>query len=132
MARPRRSHFFRNFVAFLLLVVGACFLVAWWIIWRPLPDLDGIVELPELKNSVTVDRNSWGVPWIQASSLEDLATAQGYVVAQDRLWQMDLLRRAAAGELSEIFGKVALDVDRENRTLGLRVASEAEIGRAHV
>ena len=129
MVRPQRSHFLRNSAAVLLLAAGACFLVAWWMIWRPLPSLDGEVELPDLRNLVTVDRDSWGIPWIQASSLEDLATAQGYVVAQDRLWQMDLLRRAAAGELSEIFGKVALDVDRENRTLGLRVASEAAAAR---
>ncbi|MFZ0038050.1 MAG: penicillin acylase family protein [Candidatus Acidiferrales bacterium] len=129
MQRPKRSHFLINFVAVLMLAVGLCLLVAWWFTWRPLPTLDGTVELPELKNSVTVDRDSWSIPWIQASSIEDLATAQGYVVAQDRLWQMDLLRRAAGGELSEIFGKIALDVDRENRTLGLRVAADAAAAR---
>jgi penicillin amidase len=96
MPRPNRSHFLINSIALLLLVVGVSLLVAWWFTWRPLPTLDGIVELPELKNSVTVDRDSWSIPWIQASSIEDLATAQGYVVAQDRLWQIDLLRRAAS------------------------------------
>src|SRR6202050_3814545 len=129
MLRQNRSHFLINFIALLLLVVGVSLLVAWWFTWRPLPRLDGTVELPELKNSVTVDRDSWSIPWIQASSIEDLATAQGYVVAQDRLWQMDLLRRAAGGELAEIFGAVALDMDRENRTLGLRVAAEAAARR---
>src|ERR1700733_437591 len=129
MLRQNRSHFLINFIALLLLVVGVSLLVAWWFTWRPLPRLDGTVELPELKNSVTVDRDSWSIPWIQASSIEDLATAQGYVVAQDRLWQMDLLRRAAGGELSEIFGRLALDVDRENRTLGLRVAADAAVTR---
>jgi penicillin G amidase len=120
-----RSHFLRNSAAVVLLLLGTCFLVAWWVLWRPLPTLDGTIELPELKQPVTVDRDTWGVPWIQATSLEDLMTAQGYVVAQDRLWQMDLLRRAAAGELSEIFGRVALESDRENRRLGLRQAAEA-------
>ncbi|HXW18093.1 MAG TPA: penicillin acylase family protein [Candidatus Acidoferrales bacterium] len=119
----------RNFAAFILLLLGTCFLVAWWMIWRPLPTLDGATELPELKSPVNVDRDTWGIPWIQADSLEDLVTAQGYVVAQDRLWQMDLLRRAAAGELSEIFGRVALEADRENRKLGLREAAEAAQGR---
>ena len=98
-------------------------------IWRPLPQVDGSLTLPGLKQPVLVDRDGWGVPWIQASSVEDLETAQGYVVAQDRLWQMDLLRRAAGGELSEIFGAIALPVDRENRTLGLRVAAEAAAAR---
>jgi acyl-homoserine lactone acylase PvdQ len=52
-----------------------------------------------------VDRDAWGVPHIRANSLNDLLEAQGYVMAQDRLWQLDLLRRAARGELSEIFGQ---------------------------
>jgi penicillin G amidase len=98
-------------------------------IWRPLPQLEGRVIFPELRQPALVDRDGWGVPWIQASSVEDLERLQGYVVAQDRLWQMDLLRRAAGGELAEIFGTVALPLDRENRTLGLRVAAEAAAAR---
>lgn len=119
----------RYFFAAFLLVLGTCFLLGWWMIWRPLPQVDGSLTLRGLKQPVLVDRDGWGVPWIQASSIEDLETAQGYVVAQDRLWQMDLLRRAAGGELSEIFGPIALPVDRENRTLGLRVAAEAAVAR---
>jgi penicillin amidase len=129
MAPRQRSHLVRNVAALIFFILGGCFLVAWWVVRRPLPALDGTVVLPGLTQPVIVDRDSWGVPWIQAKSVEDLAMAQGYVVAQDRLWQMDLLRRAAGGELSEIFGKVALDVDRENRTLGLRVAAEAAQAR---
>src|SRR5208282_6120840 len=81
-------------------------------------------SVPALKEGVVVDRDQWGRPWIRAKSVEDLVTAQGYVTAQDRLWQMDLLRRAAAGDLAEIFGEIALDIDKENRTLGMRVAAE--------
>ena len=118
------SRIFRNTILFLLaLAAVACGLV-WWIVRRSLPALDGTVIVPVLKESVTVDRNQRGRPWIRAKSIEDLVTAQGYVMAQDRLWQMDLLRRASAGELSEIFGEVALEVDKENRTLGMRVAAE--------
>lgn len=99
-------------------------LTGWWIAHLTLPQLDGAASLPELKQEVTVDRDRWAVPRIRANSLEDLVTAQGYVLAQDRLWQMDVIRRAAAGELAEIFGAAALDSDRENRVLGLRVAAE--------
>src|SRR5271154_4888001 len=129
MTSEHRSHFLRNIFAGLLLILGAAFLIGWWMIWRPLPELDGDLSLPGVRQPVLVDRDGWGVPWIQASSMEDLEIAQGYVVAQDRLWQMDLLRRAAGGELAEIFGAVALPLDRENRTLGLRVAAEAAARR---
>src|SRR6202142_1694816 len=129
MTSEHRSHLPRNIFAGLLLILGAAFLIGWWMIWRPLPELDGDLNLPGVRQPVLVDRDSWGVPWIQASSTEDLEFAQGYVVAQDRLWQMDLLRRAAGGELAEIFGMVALPLDRENRTLGLRVAAEAAAAR---
>jgi len=93
---------------------------------RSLPKTHGVIAITELKAPVSVDRDRWGVPYIQAQSLRDLATAQGYVTAQDRLWQMDTLRRAAAGELSEIFGPVeaAEALDRENRRLGMRAAAE--------
>lgn len=94
---------------------------------RSLPLLDGSVIVPELRQEVQVARDHWGVPRIQAKSLDDLLVAQGYVVAQDRLWQMDLLRRAAAGELAEIFGEVALETDRENRALGFRGAAERSL-----
>lgn len=114
----------RYFLAALILAVSLTLLGGWWVVHQSLPTLDGEAALPELKQQVTVDRDQWGVPRIQAGSLEDLVTAQGYVLAQDRLWQMDVLRRAAAGELAEIFGTVAVEPDRENRVLGFRVAAE--------
>jgi len=100
---------------------------AWWMLRRALPQLDGQTALPEVKREVVVERDLWGVPRIRAQSLEDLVTAHGYVQAQDRLWQMDLLRRVAAGELSEIFGAATLDVDRGHRVLGLRQAAERAV-----
>ncbi|HEX9759925.1 MAG TPA: penicillin acylase family protein, partial [Candidatus Acidoferrales bacterium] len=106
----------------LLIVLGA--IAGWWIFFRTLPQLAGAISLPELKQDVTVERDAWGVPRIRAASLEDLVTAQGYIVAQDRLWQMDLLRRVAAGELSEIFGPATIATDRQNRTLGFRRVAE--------
>jgi penicillin amidase len=99
---------------------------AWWIIQRALPTVDGATQLAGLKQPVTVDRDVWGVPHIQANSLEDLVEAQGYVAAQDRLWQMDVLRRVGAGELSEIFGRNTLETDTRFRRLGLRQVAERE------
>jgi penicillin amidase len=122
MARAYRI--FRNVVAGVLLLAGLALIAGWWMVRRSLPALDGGVRVSGLKSAVMIDRDSWGRPWIRANSVEDLVAAQGYVMAQDRLWQMDLLRRAAAGDLSEIFGDVALDFDRENRTLGMRQAAE--------
>jgi len=121
---PRISRIFRDVVLTLLALVLVAGVLVWSVVRRSLPQLDGTITVPALKDSVTVDRDSWGRPWIRAKSIEDLVTAQGYVMAQDRLWQMDLLRRASAGELSEIFGEVALEADKENRTLGMRIAAE--------
>ena len=110
----------------IIVVVGGA--AIWWLVYRPLPQLNGNVLLPGLQNEVTVARDSWGVPHIRASSVEDLAEAQGYVVAQDRLWQMDLLRRVARGQLSEILGKTTLPIDKDFRTLGFSRVAERELG----
>ncbi len=61
-------------------------------------------RLSGLSAPVTVTRDSHGVPTIEAATLEDLFFAQGYVTAQDRLWEMDVMRRFAGGELSEVLG----------------------------
>jgi len=110
---------------FAILVIAAATL-AWWFIYRPLPQLDGSASLPGLQQEVTVERDRWGVPHIRAASVEDLAEAQGYVMAQDRLWQMDLLRRAASGQLSEILGPKTLLIDKEFRTNGFARAAERD------
>ena len=73
-----------------------------------------------------MDRDGWGVPYIRAASVEDAAEAQGYVMAQDRLWQLDLLRRVARGQLSEILGARTLQIDKDFRTLGLGRIADRE------
>ncbi|HEV8338600.1 MAG TPA: penicillin acylase family protein [bacterium] len=98
---------------------GAAYLVR-----RPFPQVSGTITVPGLRASVEVIRDRWGIPHIYAQSAADLFFAQGYVHAQDRLWQMDLSRRLAAGRLSEIFGPVTLETDRLMRVLGLRRAAE--------
>ncbi|HEX7174603.1 MAG TPA: penicillin acylase family protein [Pyrinomonadaceae bacterium] len=84
------------------------------------------VRLAQLKRPVTVRRDERGIPYIEAENDEDLFFVQGYVTASDRLWQMDLLRRTARGELSEIFGRATLEEDKRRRTLGFaRVAEQS-------
>ncbi|MGC1484820.1 MAG: penicillin acylase family protein [Candidatus Acidiferrum sp.] len=110
----------------LSIIVIIAGVVAWWFIYRPLPQLDGSISLPGLQKEVTVERDNWGVPHIRAYSLEDAVEAQGYVMAQDRLWQLDLMRRASRGQLSEIVGPLALKSDRQFRTLGFSRAAERD------
>jgi penicillin amidase len=110
----------------IVVVVGGA--VIWWLVYRPLPQLDGSALLPDLQKEVIVERDLWGVPHIRADSVEDLAEAQGYVMAQDRLWQMDLLRRVARGQLSEILGKSTLAIDKDFRTMQFGRAASRELG----
>src|SRR6266581_1336153 len=99
--RPRLWRFLALTVLLLLFVVAAG--IAWLIsvARSALPDLDGALPVSGISAPVSVNRDSHGVPTIEAATLDDLFFAQGYVTAQDRLFQMDLMRRAAAGDLSE-------------------------------
>src|SRR5579863_1445763 len=85
-----------------------------------LPILDGDIHLAGLSAPVTVRRDAHGVPHIEAAGQDDLFVAQGYVTAQDRLWQMDLYRRNANGELSEILGASLENRDLAQRVFGFR------------
>ncbi|MCP5098694.1 MAG: penicillin acylase family protein, partial [Chloroflexi bacterium] len=85
---------------------------------KRLPQVNGRLYLPSLHQPVTIQRDKWGIPHIHAANRHDLFLAQGFVHAQDRLWQMELNRRAAKGTLSAVFGKLTLDTDRLSRTLG--------------
>ncbi|HLB86536.1 MAG TPA: penicillin acylase family protein, partial [Terriglobales bacterium] len=127
---PKRLGFWRVTAFFLIiLVLAALGAVAWLysIARSALPQLDGTVQVPGLAARVKVTRDAHGVPTIDAARLDDLFFAQGYVTAQDRLWQMDAMRRFAAGELSEILGEDFLEHDREQRILGLRAAARKAI-----
>ena len=83
-----------------------------------LPKLDGKIHLTGLKGDIEIIRDEWGVPHIYATDVHDTLFAQGFVHAQDRLWQMEVNRRAAKGLLSEFIGEEALDADRMSRTFG--------------
>ena len=110
-----------------LLSGGLLIYIYWWLVQRPAPQHEGELELPELDAAVEVLRDKHGIPHIYAQTEADLWRAQGFVHAQDRLWQMELNRRVAFGRLAELFGPVALDADRFSRIVGLRRAAELEL-----
>ncbi|GAB4399584.1 MAG: penicillin acylase family protein [Rhodoferax sp.] len=103
-------------VLVLALLVGAA---GFWYVWGKLPQRSGDLGLARLKAPVSVRYDERGVPHIKASHAADLYRALGYVHAQDRLFQMELLRRLANGELAEVLGPDRLKTDRLFRTLGL-------------
>ena len=111
------------FIFLLIVLIGAFF------IYRSYqkPKYEGEVYLKNIKKETTVYFDEFGVPHIYAKNSKDAMVALGYVHAQDRLWQMELLRRIAPGRLSEIFGSVALKNDKFFVGLGIEEASEKAI-----
>lgn len=100
-------------------IVGLAYL------WRrPLPMINGRMRLKGLHAPVEIVRDTWGVPHIYAHNDEDVFFGQGFVHAQDRLWQMELNRRIPAGRLSEIVGEVAFSTDKLTRIVGLQRAAK--------
>lgn len=97
----------------------------WWPLERGVAP-DGALELETLEHEVRVVRDPFGVPHVYGEQLDDAFAGLGFAHAQDRLWQMDLLRRAASGRLSELFGAETLAEDRLARTLGFARAAERE------
>jgi penicillin G amidase len=130
--RSLLSRFLRLLAVILLLVVLALISGGGWLYHAArasLPQLDGKLTVSGLSAPVKVVRDKHGVPHITAANLADLFFAQGYVTAQDRLWQMDMSRRSAAGELSEIlsprlFGEGVVHLDKRQRILGIRAVAE--------
>ena len=126
LPQPRKKwlRWLGGFLLLVLLVASAIGLWAYSIAHSALPQLDGSVRATGLQGKVVVVRDSHGVPTLNATSLPDLFFAQGYVTAQDRLWQMDIMRRFAAGDLAEVVGKDGLAHDKEQRILGMRIAAQ--------
>lgn len=94
---------------------------------RSLPQTQGTLSVAGLAAPVRVVRDRWGVPHIYAESTHDLFMAQGYIHAQDRLWQMELQRRTGHGRLAELFGDIALDSDRFVRIMGFSRVARREL-----
>ncbi|WBF58034.1 penicillin acylase family protein [Lysinibacillus sp. JK80] len=112
-------------------IIAALALVAFigftWFMDKSKPVIDGELAVTILDQDVTVTRDEKGVPHIFAKTDADLYRAQGYVQAQDRLFQMDLARRQASGRLSEIIGEATINTDKHFRTFSLRDAAEKSL-----
>ncbi len=116
-------------VATVLVIGAATGTWAWWQVGRSRPQLSGERALPGLAADVTIDRDAFGVPSVRAGSGYDLARAVGFLHAQERFFQMDLSRRRAAGELSELFGRAAVATDRGARLHRFRARATAVLER---
>ncbi len=108
-------------IGILLLVI---FIAGYWFYTTLLPTYNGTLDIENLQEEVTIHYDTYGIPHIYANNEPDAFTALGYVHAQDRLWQMELIRRIAPGRLSEVFGAVTLDTDRFFAASGIDEASE--------
>ena len=110
-----------------LLALGAAGAGVWFYfqLRASLPQLDGIEVVRGLTAPVTIERDALGVPTIRGDTRTDAARALGFIHAQDRFFQMDLLRRHAAGELAELFGRAALEHDRTVRVYQFRALARA-------
>ena len=128
--RPRRKlvRRWRARAGVLLLALPFLLALAAWLLLRgSLPALEGTVDLPGLSAPVALARDANGTVTIDAASEADAMRALGFVHAQERYFEMDLLRRTAAGELSALFGGIALDVDRRNRLHRMRTRVAANL-----
>lgn len=114
----------------ILLVLVAIIVVGcaggYWFITKNHPQINGTLRVPGLKAQVEIVRDSMGVPHIYAYNADDLFFAQGYVHAQDRLWQMDYNRRIGHATLADVLGSAAIEYDRFLRTIGLARAARAD------
>jgi penicillin G amidase len=128
-AVAKRLRLLASAVSILILLIA---IVAVWFYWRvgqSRARLDGETRLVGLSAAVTVERDSVGVPTVRAASRIDASRALGFLHAQERFFQMDLSRRRSAGELSELFGKGALDFDRFARLHGFRRIAQTVLNR---
>jgi penicillin amidase len=124
MLRPKRRIWKRSFLAAGLLLAISLAGTA-FVFERAMPGYSGIVALPGLSAEARVYRDRWGVPHIFAANKNDAARALGYIHASERLFQMDMQRRAGQGRLSEMAGPSMLGTDKYIRTLGLYRLSQS-------
>ena len=120
----RLSRWLLTVMACLVLLLGAGVV---GVVWLTLPGGDREDAIPGLAATVSIKIDQDGVPRVQAGSEADAITALGYLHARERLFQMELMRRAVSGELSELAGAATLPIDRMMRTLGVRRAAEADL-----
>ena len=113
-------------IAILLLIILAAVWFA-WVLHATKPQLEGQVEAAGLSAPVSIARDAGGVPVITGATRKDVAFALGYLHGQERFFQMDTLRRLAAGELADLFGGAALDTDKRIRLHRFRSRARAAV-----
>ncbi|MBV8365066.1 MAG: penicillin acylase family protein [Candidatus Eremiobacteraeota bacterium] len=125
--RDASATLWRTLLALLFIALVAAIVWVVWFIRAPIPRLDGTLVVSGPTAPITIRRDDRGIPHIEAQTVNDALFGEGFACAQDRLWQMDTLRRQAEGRLSEFAGPAALDIDRYMRTLGLAEAAQANV-----
>ena len=110
----------RRFLKYINILIAVlllgCLGAVYWFAWRPLPQVSGSLDAP-VSAPVTVEWDKLGIPHIRAGNVEDAIFTQGFVTAQERMFQMDLSRRRTEGELAEALGASAFESDRTARLL---------------
>ena len=119
----------KKFLIGLLVLVGILVFAALLFLNTLTPTYEGELELSGITNNVEVYFDLYGVPHIYAENEEDAMKALGYVHAQDRLWQMELFRRAGSGRLSEVFGDKAVETDKFFLSLGIDEYNEENLAK---
>lgn len=122
-----KASLMRRFGQAILALATALFIViaiAYFVVARSLPQIDGTISVTGLSDTTTIMRDAAGVPTITGTTRADVAFATGFAHGQDRFFQMDLTRRNAAGELAELFGSIAVNLDKRNRFHRFRVRAK--------
>jgi penicillin amidase len=122
------SKFFKVIIGISIVLITlliAVIIFSYRLVYRSLPQIEGRIFVQTLIDSVEIYRDENGIPHIFARNEYDMYFALGFVTAQDRIWQMDLSRRIAAGRLSEIFGEEMIGIDKLFRTIGISRIAES-------
>lgn len=130
--KVKRGRILRWVAGCLALLLAIAVLAGVWFfhqLKRSLPQLDGTAAVAGLAGPVKITRDALGVPTLQGKNRLDVARALGWLHTQDRFFQMDLLRRSAAGELAELFGKAAVGADKSVRVHGFRALAQQDLTR---
>ncbi|MFK8137905.1 MAG: penicillin acylase family protein [Bdellovibrionales bacterium] len=117
---------------FIFLSTISLWVIAQKLFLNPVPNRTDEIQIPLLESGVEVKYDNFGVPHISAKTQRDAQITLGFIVAQNRLFQMDMQRRVAKGELSEIVGPVALEVDKKNRTMAFRYYAEKHLQNGNI
>ena len=110
----------KRLILCVLIVCTIALFSGWWLMHGSLPALEGELLAEGITQTTRISRDAHGVVTIDASSEQDAFYTLGYVHAQERFFEMDLMRRSAAGELSELFGTAALEMDKKIRVHQMR------------